>query len=192
GKGRISVRAEVRLEETPRSRLLIVTQLPPIGRDKLKASIVKAINGRKLEGLMPDLRDESDTEKGTRIVLELRKDADAAQVLSQLFNETDLQVSLSFQIVFLFGEPMQAARQPKQVGMVELLNYWNAHQVDVLTRRSQFDLRKAQERLHIVEGLIVGAAHADSIVKIFQQAEDRAAARQVIETKYKLTTIQSD
>src|SRR5205085_2677265 len=147
-------RAEVRLEETPRSRSLIVTEIPPIGRDKVKASIVKAINARKLEGLLPDVRDESDTEKGMRIVLELRKDADAAQVLSQLFNETDLQIALSFQIVFLFGEPMQMARQPKQVGLIELLNYWNAHQVDVLTRRAQFDLRKAQERLHVVEGLI--------------------------------------
>ncbi len=192
GKGRIIVRAEVRLEETPRSRLLIVTEIPPIGRDKVKASIVKAINARKLEGLMPDVRDESDTEKGMRIVLELRKDADAAQVLSQLFNETDLQIALSFQMVYLFGEPMQMARQPKHVGMIELLNYWNAHQVDVLTRRAQFDLRKARERLHVVEGLIVGAANADKIVKIFQQAEDRAAARQIIEKTYKLTPIQSE
>lgn len=192
GKGRIIVRAEVRLEETPRSRSLIVTQIPPIGRDKVKASIVKAINARKLEGLLPDVRDESDTEKGMRIVLELRKDADAAQVLSQLFNETDLQVALSFQMIFLFGEPMQAGRQPKQAGMIELLNYWNAHQVDVLTRRSQFDLRKAQERLHVVEGLIIGAAHADKIVAIFQKAEDRAAARRVIEKNYKLTPVQSE
>jgi DNA gyrase subunit A len=192
GKGRIIVRAEVRLEETPRSRSLIVTEIPPIGRDKVKASIVKAINARKLEGLMPDVRDESDTEKGMRIVLELRKDADAAQTLSQLFAETDLQIALSFQMVFLFGESMQAARQPKQVGMVELLNYWNTHQIDVLTRLAQFDLRKAQERLHIIEGLIIGAANADKIVKIFQQAEDRAAARHVIEKTYKLTPIQSD
>lgn len=192
GKGRIIVRAEVRLEETPRSRSLIVTQIPPIGRDKVKASIVKAINARKLEGLLPDVRDESDTEKGMRIVLELRKDADAAQVLSQLFNETDLQVALSFQMIFLFGEPMQAGRQPKQAGMIELLNYWNAHQVDVLTRRSQFDLRKAQERLHVVEGLIIGAAHADKIVAIFQKAEDRAVARRVIEKNYKLTPVQSE
>ncbi len=192
GKGRIIVRAQVRLEETPRSRSLIVTQIPPIGRDKVKVSIVKAINARKLEGLMPDLRDESDTEKGMRIVLELRKDADAAQVLSQLFSETDLQIALSFQMVFLFGEPMQAARQPRQAGMLDLLNYWNAHQVDVLTRRSQFELRKARERLHIVEGLIIGSAHADRIVKIFQQAEDRSAARRQIETLYKLTPIQSE
>lgn len=192
GKGRIIVRAEVRLEETPRSRSLIVTQIPPIGRDKVKASIVKAINARKLEGLLPDMRDESDTEKGTRIVLELRKDADAAQALSQLFNETDLQIAQSFQMVYLFGEPMQAARHPKQVGMLELLNYWNAHQVDVVTRRSQFDLRKARERLHVVEGLIIGATHADRIVKIFQQAEDRAEARKKIETTYKLTPVQSE
>lgn len=192
GKGRIIVRAEVRLEDTPRSRSLVVTQIPPIGRDKVKTSIVKAINARKLEGLMPDLRDESDTEKGTRIVLDLRKDADAAEVLSQLFRETDLQVALSFQMVFLFGSPMQSARQPKQVGMLELLNYWNDHQIDVLTRRSEFDLRKARERLHIVEGLMIGAAHAEQIVRIFQQAEDRAVARKEIEARYHLTSIQSD
>ncbi len=191
GKGRIIVRAEVRLEETPRNRALIVTQLPPIGRDKVKESIVKAINGHKLDGVL-DMRDESDTEKGTRIVLELRKDADAAQSLSQCFSETDLQIAQSFQMVFLFGEPMKAARHPKHVGMVELLNYWNNHQIDVLTRRSQFDLRKAQERLHVVDGLIVGSSHAEQIVTIFQQAEDRAAARRTIEEKYTLTPIQSD
>src|SRR5581483_10053408 len=173
GKGRILIRAEVRLEETPRSRALIVTQIPPIGRDKVKESLAKAINARKLEGII-DMRDESDTEKGTRIVLELRRDADAAQCLSQCYSETDLQIAQSFQMVFLFGEPMQAARQPKQVGMVELLNYWNNHQIDV------------------VEGLIIGARHADQIVKIFQQAEDRAAARKSIEAKYKLTPIQSE
>lgn len=191
GKGRILVRAEVRLEETPRNRALIVTQLPPIGRDKVKESIAKAINAHKLEGVI-DMRDESDTEKGTRIVLELRKDADAAQALSQCYSDTDLQIAQSFQMVFLFGESMQAARQPKTVGMLELLNYWNNHQIDVLTRRSQFDLRKALERQHIVEGLIVGSSHADEIVKIFQQAEDRVAARRQIEEKYHLTSIQSD
>ncbi len=192
GKGRIIVRAEVRLEETPRSRSLVVTQIPPIGRDKVKVSIVKAINARKLEGLFPDVRDESDTEKGTRIVLDLRRDADAAEMLSQLFRETDLQVALSFQMVFLFGNSMEAARQPRQTGMLDLLNYWNAHQIDVLTRRSQYDLRKARERLHVVEGLIIGSKYAEQIVRIFQQAEDRAAARKEIEERYKLTAIQSD
>jgi DNA gyrase subunit A len=95
-------------------------------------------------------------------------------------------------MVYLFGESMQAARQPKQVGMLELLNYWNNHQIDVLTRRSQYDLRKAQERLHIVEGLIIGSRYAEQIVRIFQQAEDRASARRTIETRYKLTAIQSE
>src|SRR5437899_10815607 len=113
-------------------------------------------------------------------------------MLSQLFADTALQVAMSFQMVFLFGETMQAARQPKHVGIVELLNYWNAHQADVLTRRAQFDLRKARERLHIVEGLIVGAANAERVVKIFQQAQDRVEARKKIEVTYKLTPIQSD
>jgi Type IIA topoisomerase (DNA gyrase/topo II, topoisomerase IV), A subunit len=192
GKGRIIVRADIRLEETPRSRSLVVTQIPPIGRDKVKASIVKAINARKLEGLMPDLRDESDTEKGTRIVLDLRKDADPAEMVTLLFKCTDLQVPLSFQMVFLFGEPMMPGRQPRQVGVLDLLNYWNNHQIDVLTRRTKYQLHKAQERLHVVEGLMIGAQHAEQIVKIFQQAEDRAAARKVIEERYKLTAIQSD
>ncbi|BCL79791.1 DNA gyrase subunit A [Ktedonobacteria bacterium brp13] len=192
GKGRIFVRSDIRLEETPRSRSLVVTQIPPIGRDKVKNSIVKAINARKLEGLMPDMRDESDTEKGTRIVLELRKDADPGQMVALLFKETDLQVALSFQMVFLFGEPMQPGRQPRQVGVVELLNYWNNHQIDVLTRRTQYELRKAQERLHVVDGLMVGAQHAEEVVRIFQQAEDRSAARKIIEERYSLTPIQSD
>ncbi len=192
GKGRIIVRADIRLEETPRSRLLVVTQIPPIGRDKVKASIVKAINARKLEGLMPDLRDESDTEKGTRIVLEMKKDADPAQMVAQLFKDTDLQIALSFQMVFLFGEPMQPGRTPRQVGVLQLLNYWNNHQIDVLTRRTQYELRKAKERLHVVEGLIIGSQNAEAIVRIFQQAEDRSAARKIIEERYHLTAIQSD
>jgi DNA gyrase subunit A len=192
GKGRIVIRAEVRLEETPRSRSLVIVQIPPVGRDRVKVSIAEAINAGRVEGLLPDVRDESDAEKGTRIVLDLRKDADPARVLTQLYQETDLQVSLSFQMVFLFGEPMQPARQPRQVGMLELLNYWNAHQVDVLTRRAQFQLRKARERLHVLDGLIIGAANAQEIVRLFQQAEDRSAARQAIEERYKLTAAQSE
>ncbi len=189
GKGRMVVRAEVRLEENPRTRqrFLIVVSIPPLPKDKLRASIVKAINDRKLEGLVPDVRDESDTERGIRMVLELKKDAQPTQVLQQLYAETDLQMAVTAQMVFLLGEPMEAARQPKQIGMVELLNYWNKHQLDVLRRRAQFDLTRAKERLHIVEGLIIGSANAQQIVKIFQEAADREEARTKIQTKYKLT-----
>jgi DNA gyrase subunit A len=189
GKGRIVVRGDVRLEENPRTRQrsLIVVGLPPIGKDRVKASLVKAINDRKLEGLVPDVRDESDTEKGTRIVLELKKEAVPTQVLQQLYTDTDLQIAITAQMVFLFGEPMAAARQPKQAGMLELLNYWNSHQQDVLRRRSQYDLERARERLHIIEGLIIGSQYAQQIVKIFQEAADREEARTKIQTKYKLS-----
>ncbi|MBN9392068.1 MAG: DNA topoisomerase [Chloroflexi bacterium] len=189
GKGRIVVRGDVRLEENPRTRQrsLIVVAIPPIGKDRVKASIVKAINDRKLEGLVPDVRDESDTEKGTRIVLELKKEAKPTQVLQQLYADTDLQIAITAQMVYLFGEPMEAARQPKQVGMLELLNFWNNHQQDVLRRRSQYELTRARERLHIVEGLIIGSLHAQQIVKIFQEAADRDEARTKIQAKYKLS-----
>lgn len=189
GKGRIVVRGDVRLEENPRTRqrALIVVAIPPIGKDRVKASMVKAINERKLEGLVPDVRDESDTEKGTRIVLELKKEAKPTQVLQQLYTETDLQIAVTAQMVFLFGEPMEAARQPKQVGMLELLNFWNQHQQDVLRRRSQHDLARAKDRLHIVEGLIIGSQYAQQIVKIFQDAADRDEAKTKIQTKYKLS-----
>ncbi|HEX2915900.1 MAG TPA: DNA gyrase subunit A [Chloroflexia bacterium] len=189
GKGRIIVRSEVRLEENPRTRQrsLIVVAIPPIGKDRVKASIVKAINDRKLEGLVPDVRDESDTEKGLRIVLELKKDAQPTQVLQQLYADTDLQIAITAQMVFLFGDAMEAARQPKQTGMLELLNFWNQHQQDVLRRRTQYDLNKAQERLHIVEGLIIGSANAQQIVKIFQEAATREEARAKIQSKYKLS-----
>ena len=139
---------------------------------------------------MPDVRDESDTEKGIRIVLDLRRDADPAQVVNQLYKRTDLQISQTLQMVFLLGESWQAARQPKQIGMVELLNYWNAHQHDVLTRRAQHDLERARERLHVVEGLIIGAAHAREIVEIFQRAQDRAAAKARIRRHFNLSEVQ--
>ena len=191
GKGRMVVRSVVKLEETPRSRALVVTQIPPIGKDKVRASIVKAVNERKLEGLVPEVRDESDTEKGLRIVLELKKESDPAETLTALFKETDLQIAVSAQMVFLFGEPMQQARQPKQVGIAEVLRYWNTHQLDVLTRRLQHDLTAAKNRLHIVQGLIVGAANAKQIVAIFQDSADRAEAKTKIMAKYKLSEIQA-
>ena len=187
GKGRVIVRGTVRLEDSPRQRSLVITELPPIGKDRLKTTIVNAINARKLEGLVPDVRDESDTEKGIRIVLDLRRDADPAQVVNQLYKRTDLQISQTLQMVFLLGESWEAARQPKQIGMVELLNYWNTHQRDVLTRRTQHDLEKARERLHVVEGLIIGAAHAREIVEIFQRARDRAAAKARIRRRFELS-----
>jgi len=191
GKGRLITRAVVKLEDGPRSKSLVISQLPPISKARVKASIVKAFNERKLDGLVPEVRDESDTEKGIRIVLDVKRDADPAVMLNALYRYTELQTAVPVQMVFLFGDSWTPARQPKQVGMVELLNHYNAHQVDVLERRSKFELRQAEERLHVVNGLIIGAQNAQEIVRIFQQARDRVQAKEQIRAKYKLSETQA-
>src|SRR6185437_5162392 len=165
GKGRVIVRGEVRLEEELRQRNLVVTQIPPVSRARLVKSMINAVNEGKVKGVT-DIRNESDEEKGTRVVVELERGATPGVVLNQLYKFSDLETSVPVNMVFLFGDAGQPARQPRPAGMIELLKYWNHHQVDVITKRSEYQLRKAQERLHVVEGLIIGAAHADDIVKI--------------------------
>ncbi|MDI3342071.1 MAG: DNA topoisomerase 4 subunit A [Sphaerobacter sp.] len=191
GKGRLVVRGEVRLEEALRQRNLVVTEIPPISRSRLVRSIITAVNDGKVTGVT-DVRNESDDEKGTRIVIELERGATPEVVLHQLYRFTDLETTINVNMVFLFGDPGQPARQPRRTGMIELLRYWNRHQLDVITKRAEYQLRKAQERLHVVEGLIIGAAHADEIVKIFQQARDRNVAKEQIKAKYNLSDIQAD
>jgi len=193
GRGRIIHRGTVRLEEDQRGRRLIVTEVPYVGRANVKTSIAKAFNEGKLPGLVFEghIPDESSDQNGTRIVLPLRKDANPAEVLSQLYQATSLQTSFSVQMTFLFGAENEPARTPRTVGMVELLRRYNEHQLNVLQRRSQYDLARAKERLHLVEGLIVGAVNAEEIVRIFQSAKDRQVAREQIIKRFKLSEIQA-
>lgn len=191
GKGRIVARGEVRLEQELRQRNLVVTELPPVSRARLVKSMINAVNDGKVKGVT-DIRNESDEEKGTRVVIELERNATPEVVLNQLYRFSDLETAITVNMVFLFGDPGQPARQPKQTGMLDLLRYWNRHQIDVITRRSEYQLRKAEERLHIVEGLIIGAANADDIVRIFQAAADRNVAKEQIKVKYALSDIQAD
>ncbi len=191
GKGKVVVRGEVRLEEELRQKNLVVTEIPPISRARLVKSMINAVNDGKVKGVT-DIRNESDEEKGTRVVIELERGATPEVVLNQLYKYSDLETSVSVNMVFLFGDPGQPARQPRQTGMLDLLKYWNRHQIDVITKRAEYQLRKAQERLHVVEGLIIGAANADEIVKIFQAARDRNVAKEQIKVKYSLSDIQAD
>jgi DNA gyrase subunit A len=193
GRGRIVHRGTVRLEEDQRGRRLIVTEVPFVGRANVKTSIAKAFNDGKLPGLIFEghIPDESSDQNGTRIVLPLRREASPTDVVAALYQHTSLQTSFSVQMTFLFGAENEPARTPRTVGMVELLRRYNEHQLNVLLRRSQFDLARAKERLHLVEGLIIGAVHADEIVKIFQAAKDRQVARAELIKRFKLTEIQA-
>jgi DNA gyrase subunit A len=193
GRGRIVHRGTAKLEEDQRGRRLIVTEVPFVGRANVKTSIAKAFNEGKLPGLVFEghIPDESSDQNGTRIVLPLRKDASPSEVLAQLYQATTLQTSFSVQMTFLFGAENEPARTPRTVGMVELLRRYNEHQLNVLKRRSEYDLARAKERLHLVEGLIVGAVNADEIVRIFQAARDRQVAREQIIKRFKLSEIQA-
>ena len=193
GRGRIVHRGTIRLEEDQRGRRLIVTQVPFVGRANVKTSIAKAFNEGKLPGLVFEghIPDESSDQNGTRIVLPLRREASPAEVVAALYQHTSMQTSFSVQMTFLFGAENEPARTPRTVGMVDLLNRYNEHQLNVLRRRSQYDLARARERLHIVEGLIIGAVHADEIVKIFQAARDRQVARAELIKRFKLSEVQA-
>ncbi len=196
GKGRFIVRAEIGLEQlTPTRKALVVTGLPPVGRDKVISSIIDAINERKpgTEGLLPEPPLDETNEIRTRIVLELKRDANPAQVLESLYKYTMLQVAVSAQLYFLFASKAQAAAShPRQVGMVELLSYWLHHQLDVLERRLAYELAQYRTRLATVEALIIGATHAQELVKIFQQADGKAAAKATIRTRYKISEEQAE
>src|ERR1700716_2463313 len=193
GRGRIIHRGTVRLEEDQRGRRLIVTDVPYVGRANVKTSIAKAFNDGKLPGLVFEghIPDESSDQNGTRIVLPLKRDVNPSEVLAGLYQHTSLQTSFSVQMTLLFGAENEPARTPRTVGMVELLRRYNEHQLSVLRRRSEYDLARARERLHIVDGLIIGAVHADDIVKIFQSAKDRQGARAELITRFKLSEIQA-
>ncbi len=193
GRGRVIHRGTVRLEEDQRGQRLIITEVPYVGRANVKTSIAKAFNEGKLSGLIFEghIPDESSDQNGTRIVLPLRKEANPSEVLNQLYQFTSLQTSFSVQMTFLFGAENEPARTPRTVGMVELLRRYNEHQLNVLRRRSEYDLARARERLHLVEGLIIGAVNADEIVRIFQAAKDRATAREQIIKRFKLSEIQA-
>ncbi|MDQ6672590.1 MAG: DNA topoisomerase [Chloroflexota bacterium] len=193
GRGRIIHRGTVRLEEDQRGRRLIVTNVPYVGRANVKTSIAKAFNDGKLPGLIFEghIPDESSDQNGTRIVLPLKRDVTPSDVLAGLYQHTSLQTSFSVQMTFLFGAENEPARTPRTIGMVELLRRYNEHQLNVLRRRSEYDLARARERLHLVEGLIVGAVHADDVVKIFQAARDRQVARAELIKRFKLSEIQA-
>ncbi len=196
GRGRFIMRASVVQEQlTPTKKALVITGLPPVGRDKLITSIIDAINDRKpgTEGLVAEPPLDETNEARTRIVLELKREANPGQVLESLYRHTLLELGVSAQLYFLFASRSGGvATVPRQVGMVELLTYWLHHQLDVLERRLAFELRQYRTRLSTVEALIIGATHAQDLVRIFQEADGKAQAKALIQKKYNLTEAQAE
>ncbi|QCJ42765.1 DNA topoisomerase IV subunit A [Bacillus sp. S3] len=186
GKGKIIVRGKADIEEVRGGRQqIVITEIP---YEVNKANLVKKMDefrlDRKLEG-MSEVRDETDR-TGLRIVIELKKDADAEGVLNYLYKNSDLQVTYNFNMVAIHN------KRPKQMGLRELLDAYIGHQKEVVTRRTQFDLSKAKERQHIVEGLMKALSILDEVIATIRASKDKRDAKDNLIAKYAFTELQAE
>ena len=173
GRGKVVVRARTEFEEFGKDRMrIIVTELPyQVNKRQLIKAIAEQVKDKRLDGIS-DLRDETDR-NGMRIVIELKKDANPQVVLNNLFHQTALQSS--FGIIMLALVDNQ--KQPKILSLRQIIDEYLAHQMDVLTRRTRYDLRKAQERAHLLEGLLIAQDNIDEVIRIIRSAYDDAKQR---------------
>ena len=173
GRGKVVVRARTEFEEFNKDRVrIIVTELPyQVNKRELIKRIAEQVKDKKLEGIS-DLRDETDR-NGMRMVIELKKDANPQVVLNNLFKQTALQSSFGIIMLALVDDQ----KQPRILSLRQIIDEYLAHQMDVLTRRTQFDLRKAQERAHLLEGLLIAQDNIDEVVKIIRTSYDDAKQR---------------
>lgn len=185
GKGRITMRARTEIEEFGQNRQrIIVTEIPyQVNKRMLIKSMADQVNEKRLEGIS-DIRDESDR-NGMRIVIELKREANAQVVLNRLFAQTSLQTTFSANMLAL----VKNQSQPKVLNLREILDEYLAHQEDVVIRRTKFDLKKAQERAHLLEGLLIAQANIDEVIHIIRSAYDDAKER--LMERFSLSEIQA-
>ena len=177
GKGRFIIRAKTRNRTVKGGKSqIVITEIP---YEVNKANMVKRMDelriDRKLDGIA-DVRDESDR-TGLRVVVELKKDTDANGILQYLLKNTDLQVTYNFNMIAISG------RRPTLMSLPMLLDAYIDHQKDVVTRRSRFDIAKAKERLHIVEGLMKALSILDEVIKAIRASKDKRDAKNNIIAK---------
>ena len=185
GRGKVIVRARTEFEEFGKDRVrIIVTELPyQVNKRQLIKNIAEQVKDKRLDGIS-DLRDETDR-NGMRMVIELKKDANPQVVLNNLFKQTALQSSFGIIMLALVNDQ----KQPKILSLRQILDEYLAHQQEVLTRRTRYDLRKAQERAHLLEGLLIAQDNIDEVIHIIRTAYDDA--KQKLMDRFSLDEIQA-
>ena len=173
GRGKVVIRARTEFEEFGKDRMrIIVTELPyQVNKRQLIRTIAEQVKEKRLEGIS-DLRDETDR-NGMRMVIELKKDANPQVVLNNLFNQTALQSSFGIIMLALVDDQ----KQPRILSLRQILDEYLAYQKEVLTRRTRYDLRKARERAHLLEGLLIAQDNIDEVIRIIRSAYDDAKQR---------------
>ena len=178
GRGRILVRARTEVEPMPQGRnRIVVTEIPyMVNKAKLVEKIAELVHEKRLEGIS-DIRDESDR-NGMRVVIELKRDIHPTVVLNYLYKHTSMQETFGANMLALVNG------EPKVLSLREMLYHYIAHQKDVVTRRTKYDLDKAEARAHILEGLLKALDHIDEIVSIIRGSSDTAAARTALMERF--------
>ena len=185
GRGKIKTRAvsEIETMDNGKSRI-IVTELPyMVNKAKLVEKIASLVKEKKVDGIT-DLRDESDQE-GTRVVIEVRRDANANVILNQLYKHTQLQDSFGVIMLALVNG------EPKVLNLLQMLDEYLKHQKDVVTRRTKFELNKAEERAHIIKGLLIALDNIDEVIKIIRGSRTTADAKKNLIERFGLSDAQS-
>ena len=186
GKGHIKVRARAEIEPNAKGdrEVIIVRELPfQVNKARLVEKIAQLVRDKRLEGIA-DLRDESDRD-GIRVVLELKKGANAQVILNTLYKNTSMQETFGINLLALVG------RQPKVLNLKEILEQFILFRREVITRRTEFELNKAREKEHVLEGLKVAIDNMDAVVKLIRAAADPLAARQGLMGTFNLSEIQA-
>ena len=181
GRGKIRVRAVSNIETMPNGKSrIIVTEIPYlVNKARLIEKIAELVKEKRVDGIT-DLRDESDR-SGMRIVIELRRDVNANVVLNQLLKHTQLQDTFGVIMLALVNN------QPKVLNLLEMLNYYLDHQKDVVTRRTRYDLNKAEERAHILEGLLIALDNIDEVIRIIRGSQTVQLAKQQLMARFGLS-----
>ena len=186
GRGGILVRGRAEIEETSGGReRIVITELPyQVNKARFITQIADLVKNKKLDGIS-DIKEESDRE-GLRVVVDVKKDANAQVVLNSLYKHTMLQQNSGIIMLALVNG------EPKVLNLKEMLYYYLEHQKEVVVRRTKFDLKKAEEREHIVKGLVIALASIDEVIKVIKESKDRQEAMQNLTNNFELDEIQAN
>jgi DNA gyrase subunit A len=187
GRGPITVRARMDIEERQRGQsAIVITEIPyEVNKSELIEHIVNLAEEKKIEGIRA-VRDESDKE-GMRIVIELRSDAFPERVISQLYKMTDLEKAYHLNMLALVD-----GIQPEVLSLPAIISHYIRHRQEVVRRRTEFELNRTKERIHILEGLIRAIEHIDEIINLIKKSENRQDAKMKLINRYKLSDIQAE
>ncbi len=185
GRGKIRIRAITNIESMPNGKSrIIVTELPyMVNKARLIEKIAELHREKKIDGIT-ELRDESDRQ-GMRICIELRRDVNANVILNQLYKHTQLQDTFGVIMLALIGN------QPKVMNLLEMLTYYLKHQEEVITRRTRYDLSKAEERAHILKGLLIALDHIDKVIQIIRSSKNAGIAKESLIETFTLSEAQA-